>query len=101
MEEKKATDGNLRLEALHDLSKKLSISIIADGLIQKEKFQLALFWNQNQSNLLADKIFFYFFDVKRNGVIEFEEFVQALDVFHPKAPVIKKIAFAFRLYDMR
>ncbi|XP_051209480.1 uncharacterized protein [Lolium perenne] len=66
----------------------------------EEEFQLALFRNSNRKNLFADRIF-DLFDRKCNGVIELEEFVRSLHIFHPDTPTAEKIAFAFRLYDLR
>ncbi|KAJ0661985.1 putative EF-hand domain-containing protein [Helianthus annuus] len=66
------------VEALYELFSKLSRN--KDGLIHK---------------------IFHVFDLKRDGVIEFEEFVRSLGVFHPNALVDDKITFTFRLYDLR
>ncbi|XP_060213376.1 calcineurin B-like protein 7 isoform X2 [Lycium barbarum] len=87
------------VEALLDLYKKLSCSISNDGLIEKEELLLALFRNHKKKNLFADRIF-SLFDANLNGQIDFEEFVRALSIFHPRTPESEKIANAFKLYDL-
>ncbi|GJS63524.1 calcineurin B-like protein 7 [Tanacetum coccineum] len=88
------------IEALYDLFERLSYAIIEDGRIHKEEFRLALFSNSSMQNLFADRMF-ESFDIKKNGVIEFDEFVRSLSIFHPDAPESDKIEFMFRLYDLR
>lgn len=42
---------------------------------------------------------FDLFDEKRNGVIEFEEFIHVLTVFHPVAPLEDKINCKHGIFD--
>jgi len=80
------------VEALFELYVKLSSSLVNDGRLHKEQLQLALFKNSKKQNLFADRVF-NLFDVKQDGHIEFDEFVQSLSIFHPKAPEADKITF--------
>ncbi|KAK2664309.1 hypothetical protein Ddye_002883 [Dipteronia dyeriana] len=114
------------VEALFELFRKLSSSLVDDGLISKvswsihykhkcnfyrtnvkilvlsmqEEFQLGLFRNKKKQSLIADRVF-RLFDLKRDGVIEFGEFVRSLSVFHPEAPAAEKLKFSFQLYNIR
>ncbi|KAG4378993.1 hypothetical protein GLYMA_17G149000v4 [Glycine max] len=67
------------VEALFVLFRSISNSIVNDGLLSK---------------------IFDLFDVKKLGVVDFEDFVRSLNVFHPNASLKDKIAFSFRLYDL-
>ena len=63
--------------------------LLQDGLIHKDEFAFALFKAQGRSSIFVDKVF-QCFDTKQTDTIDFEEFVQALSVFHPKAGLEEK-----------
>ncbi|PRQ58458.1 putative EF-hand domain pair protein [Rosa chinensis] len=68
------------VESLYELYKKLSSSVVKDGLIHK---------------------IFDLFDVNKNEHIECEEFVHTLSVFHPKTPDEVKITCKIQTRDIK
>lgn len=87
------------VEALHELFRKLSSSILDDGFISKEELQLGLFGNSKKRSLFTDRMF-NLFDSDKDGVLDFGEFVRSLNIFHPDTPQAEKAHFAFQLYDI-
>ncbi|CAD7701885.1 unnamed protein product [Ostreobium quekettii] len=85
--------------ALFELFRQVSTSVVADGLIHKDEFSVAIF-KTSKTNLFVERVF-ELFDVKKNGVVDFGEFVRSLSVFHPHAPLRDKIDFSFNIYDMK
>lgn len=86
------------IESLQELYTKLSNELHYDGLMHKDELAWALF-KCHKDNLFVDRVF-ELFDMKQNNVIDFEEFVLSLSVFHPNAPLEEKAKFAFRIYDI-
>uniref|UniRef100_M1BTZ8 Calcineurin B-like protein n=1 Tax=Solanum tuberosum TaxID=4113 RepID=M1BTZ8_SOLTU len=80
------------VQALFEMFKTISSTVIDDGLISKEEFQLALFENRKKEDLLANRIF-DLFDLKQRGVVDFEDFVMAMNVFHPNASQEDKLTY--------
>lgn len=86
------------ITSLRELYDKLSNELHVDGLIHKDELAWALF-KSHRDNLFVDRVF-ELFDIKGNNVIEFDEFVLSLSVFHPNAPLEEKARFAFTIYDI-
>ncbi|XP_073020450.1 calcineurin B-like protein 4 isoform X2 [Primulina eburnea] len=87
------------VKSLDELFRKLSSSIVDDGFINREEFQLGLFRNNEKRSLLAQRMF-DLFDSKHDGVIDFGEFVRSLSIFHPDTPQEEKAIFAFKIHDI-
>lgn len=58
-------------------------------MIHKDEFTYALFKTEGRASIFVDKVF-QCFDTKQTDTIDFEEFVQALSVFHPSAGLEEK-----------
>eukprot|EP01023_Acetabularia_acetabulum_P011964 TRINITY_DN15573_c0_g1_i1.p1 TRINITY_DN15573_c0_g1~~TRINITY_DN15573_c0_g1_i1.p1 ORF type:complete len:239 (+),score=38.40 TRINITY_DN15573_c0_g1_i1:171-887(+) len=86
------------IQALERTFRWVSESIENNGQITKEEFCLALF-KTRRSNIFSDRVF-EMFDLKRTGMIDFQEFVCAMNVFSHRTSLEQKARFAFNLYDI-
>ncbi|KAK4363801.1 hypothetical protein RND71_019042 [Anisodus tanguticus] len=54
---------------------------------------------ENESKGLSG-LMFNLFDSNNDGLIDFEEFIRTLSIFHPDASQAEKVVAAFKLYDI-
>uniref|UniRef100_A0A803LWK3 Calcineurin B-like protein n=1 Tax=Chenopodium quinoa TaxID=63459 RepID=A0A803LWK3_CHEQI len=70
------------VESLYELYRRLSSSIVDDGFISREEFQVGLFRDRREQSIFTDRMFNQF-DSKHDGMIDFEEFVQGFNGLFP------------------
>jgi len=83
------------IKRLHSHFQSISNSIQNDGVIDIAEFQQAL---GLKNSAFAERIF-RVFDMNKDDVINFKEFVCGLSVFCSKGTVDEKLALSFKLYD--
>ncbi|XP_018444888.2 calcineurin B-like protein 5 [Raphanus sativus] len=88
------------VEVLHELFTKLTSCVSSDNLITREGFQFILTKDTSRRSLSTERMF-GLFDMRNDEAIDFAEFVESLNIFHPNSSQSDKALFAFRLYDIR
>jgi len=83
------------VKRLHTHFRSISGSIQNDGVIDIAEFQQAL---GLKNSAFAERIF-RVFDINKDEVINFREFVCGLSVFCSKGTVDEKLQLSFKLYD--
>jgi serine/threonine-protein phosphatase 2B regulatory subunit len=83
------------VKKLHAHFKSISTSIQDDGVIDLAEFQQAL---GLKNSAFADRLF-HVFDLNKDDVINFKEFVCGLSVFCSKGTLEEKLQLSFRIYD--
>ncbi|KAI5437645.1 hypothetical protein KIW84_023674 [Lathyrus oleraceus] len=66
--------------------------VINNELINEEVFYLALSETSKEDNLFTDGVL-DLVDTKCKGILGFKDFARVLSIFHPNAPIAKKIEF--------
>ncbi|KAL3619177.1 calcineurin [Castilleja foliolosa] len=92
------------IKSLNELFVKLGSTLVDDGFLNREEFNLGLFGNSKHQSLFGNRVenMFDMFDSKHDGVLDFGEFIDSLNIFHPRyASSRQSHLFTFKLYDIQ
>jgi len=88
------------IAVLREKFERVTQTQVTDGCIQRGQFLRILEQDEAKAPLIYNRVFDKF-DYKKNGTIDFQEFVCGVSHFAPNAPEEEKINFAFKLFDLQ